>query len=108
MKKFTYIITAFLIMLAISGCGAGTEVTDQAGGENNRKEGSHVESKLPDGDLITFEEAHEWIEGDINIRASDVEDWYSIELTEDTYTLYTDLLVGTEGSHVYELLNFRT
>ena len=46
---------------------------------------------------ITFEKAHNGISGDLNVRASDTEDWYSIDLDADTYTMYTKLLTGTEN-----------
>jgi hypothetical protein len=46
---------------------------------------------------ITFEEAHQTVTGNLNIdRESDNEDWYSIELTPDTYTLYSNMLIGTQ------------
>ena len=47
---------------------------------------------------ITFEKAHNGISGDLNVRASDTEDWYSVDLDADTYTMYSKILTGTSGS----------
>ena len=51
---------------------------------------------------ITFEKAHAGIEGDINFRQSDTEDWYSVDLDADTYTLYPTILTGTGGNRFYQ------
>ena len=47
---------------------------------------------------ITFEKVHNSIEGNLNVKKFDTEDWYSIHLTKDTYTVYSDLLNGTDSS----------
>ena len=104
-QKYKTLISALLLSTLI-GCGGTTDSND-AQKKENKNDTKKEQQVIPKA--LSLYELTDGVIDTINLETNNTEDWFSVDLTPDTYTVIAELLRGTEydqlaavGLYIYD------